>query len=182
MVYFEETTMQTRLISLLSLVLLPAIVTRGVIGSEPSRAASRPYRVLVVIGDQWDDPGSYSIDEQTSSGGRTRDSDKDFRDVITMLKIWGIPFDILRLDQQRLQINRFLNGIAEPNYSCLIWMANPKKLKGFSANYETVRRAVEEYGMSLICLTISQLPNYPTSSVLIIRAFQTDHPKAQTPR
>jgi len=150
--FFGETTMRTKFISLLSLVLLPAIVTSGAIAGEPSRAASRPYRVLVVIGDQWDDPGSYSIDEQRSSGGRTRESDKDFRDVITMLKIWGIPFDILRLDQQRLQINRFLDGIAKPNYSCLIWMANPDQLEGFSANYETVRRAVEEYGMSLIAL------------------------------
>ncbi|MFB0555652.1 MAG: hypothetical protein ACETWQ_20290, partial [Phycisphaerae bacterium] len=144
--------MRTKLISLLSLVLLLAIVTSGVIAGEPSRAASKPYRVLVVIGDQWDDPGSYSIDDQTRFGGRMRESNEDFRDVITMLKIWGIPFDILRLDQQRLQINRFLNGVAEPNYSCLIWMANPEKLEGFSANYETVRRAVKEYGMSLVAL------------------------------
>jgi hypothetical protein len=108
--------------------------------------------VLVIIGDQWDDPGSYNIDGQSRFGGRTHESDKDFRDVITMLKVWGIPFDILRLDQQRLQINRLLNGIAEPNYSCLIWMANPDRLKGFSANYGTVRRGVQEYGMSLIAL------------------------------
>ena len=39
---------------------------------------------------------------------------------------------MLRLDQQRLQINRFLNGVGEQNYSCLIWMADPNKLKGFS--------------------------------------------------
>jgi len=31
-------------------------------------------------------------------------------------------------------------------------MANPNILKGFSANYRTVRRAVEEYGISLIAL------------------------------
>jgi len=106
----------------------------------------------VVIGNQWNDPGSYRIDEQTQLGSRRFESNKDFRDVITMLKIWGIPFDILRLDQQRLQINRFLNGTAEPNYSCCIWMANPDCLEGFSANYKTVRRAVEEYGISLIAL------------------------------
>jgi len=108
-------------------------------------ASAKPYRVLVIIGDQWDDPGSYNIDS-------TRVSGEDFRDVVTMLKIWGIPFDILRLDQQRLQINRFLNGIAQPNYACVIWMADPNKLEGFSANYKTLRSAVQEYGMSLIAL------------------------------
>jgi hypothetical protein len=108
-------------------------------------AGTKPYRVLVVIGDQWDDPGSYNIDN-------TRVSGEDFRDVVTMLKIWGIPFDILRLDQQRLQINRFLNGIAQPNYACVIWMADPDKLEGYSANYQTLRRVVQDYGMSLIAL------------------------------
>jgi hypothetical protein len=104
----------------------------------------KPYKVLVVIADQWKDPASYSI--------TTRMSEPDFHDVITMLKVWGIPFDILRLDQQRLQINRFLDGVAKPNYGCIIWMAKPDKLEGMSANYETLRRAVEDYGMSLIVL------------------------------
>ena len=72
--------------------------------------------------------------------------------MVTMLKIWGIPFDILRLDQQRLQINRFLNGVAEPNYACVIWLADPDKLQGYSAHYETLRRVVEDYGISLIAL------------------------------
>jgi len=159
MEFFGQTAMRAGLMALLSLVLLLATAASGALAGKPSRAATtlrstspKPYRVLVVIGEQWDDPGSYSIDGQTRSASRTRESDTDFRDVITMLKIWGIPFDILRLDQQRLQTNRFLNGIAEPNYGCLIWMADPDQLEGFSANYETVRRAVEEYGMSLIVL------------------------------
>ncbi len=150
--FFTEAAMRTKLIVVFSLVLLPVAAISNAIAGNPGRPALRPYQVLVIIGDQWNDPGSYRIDEQTQLGGRSSDVNKDFRDVITMLKIWGIPFDILRLDQQRLQINRFLNGIAEPNYSCLIWMANPDSLEGFSANYETVRRAVEEYRISLIAL------------------------------
>ena len=150
--FFTETTMRTKLIVVFSLALLLVVAFSDAIAGNSSRSALRPYRVLVIIGDQWNDPGSYRIDEQTQLGGRRFESNKDFRDVITMLKIWSIPFDILRLDQQRLQINRFLNGIAEPNYSCLIWMADPDCLEGFSANYETVRRAVEEYGISLIAL------------------------------
>jgi hypothetical protein len=106
----------------------------------------KPFRVLVIIGDQWTDPSSYNIDP-------TRVKDEDFLDVVTMLKIWGVPFDILRLDEQRLQINRFLDGVAKPNYGCIIWMADPDKLSGYSANYETLKRAVNEYGISLIALT-----------------------------
>lgn len=106
----------------------------------------KPYRVLVVIGDQWDDPMSYNIDPARVNG-------EDFLDVVTMLKIWGIPFDILRLDEQRLQINRFLDYEARPAYGCVIWMADPDKLTGMSANYETLKRVVNEYGISLIILS-----------------------------
>jgi hypothetical protein len=105
----------------------------------------KPFRVLVIIGDQWTDPMSYNIDPRRVRG-------TDFLDVVNMLKIWGVPFDILRLDEQRLQINRFLDGEANPNYGCVIWMADPDKLKGYSANYQTLKRAVEEYGISMIAL------------------------------
>jgi len=105
----------------------------------------KPFRVLVIIGDQWTDPMSYNIDPFRVKG-------EDFIDVVTMLKIWGVPFDILRLDEQRLQINRFLDYAARPAYGCVIWMADPDKLKGMSANYETLERAVNEYGISMIAL------------------------------
>jgi len=105
----------------------------------------KPYRVLIVISDQWNDPMSYHIDPARVEG-------TEFLDVVTMLKIWGVPFDVLRLDEQRLQINRFLNGIAEPNYSCIIWMADPDKLDGYSANYRALKRAIHEYGISMIAL------------------------------
>ena len=51
--------------------------------------AARPYRVLVIIGDQWDDPGSYAIDSPSRFESRSRQSRKDFLDVVTMLKIGG---------------------------------------------------------------------------------------------
>jgi hypothetical protein len=34
----------------------------------------------------------------------------------------------------------------------MIWMADPDKLHGFSANYKTLERAVKEYGISMIAL------------------------------
>lgn len=105
----------------------------------------KPFRVLVVIDYQWTDPQSYSIDFRRVTG-------EEFIDVVSMLKIWGIPFDVLRLDEQRLQINRFLDGQANPNYGCIIWMADPGKLSGASSNFQTLKRAVEEHGISMIAL------------------------------
>jgi hypothetical protein len=105
----------------------------------------KPFRVLIIIGDQWTDPMSYHIDP-------TRVKGTDFMDVVNMLKIWGVPFDILRLDEQRLQINRFLDGMAEPNYGCVIWMADPDKLKGHSADFQALKNAIEKYGISMIAL------------------------------
>jgi hypothetical protein len=105
----------------------------------------KPFRVLIIIGDQWTDPMSYNIDPR-------RVKETDFLDVVNMLKIWGVPFDILRLDEQRLQINRFLDGEAKSNYGCFIWMADPDKLSGYSANYQTLKRVINEYGISMIAL------------------------------
>ena len=34
----------------------------------------------------------------------------------------------------------------------MVWLADPDKLQGYSANYKTVKRPVEEYGISLIVL------------------------------
>jgi len=144
--------MRIRLLAIVLFASRPGVAGAQAPAGDRSAALARPYRVLVVIGDQWDDPGSYCIDTTNRYGGVTRRSGKDFLDVITMLKIWGIPFDVLRLDQQRLQINRFLNGMAEPNYACVIWLADPDKLQGYSAHYETLRRVVEDYGISLILL------------------------------
>ncbi len=110
-----------------------------------ANVSSKPFRVLVIIGDQWTDPMSYNIDPFRVKGD-------DFLDVVTMLKVWGVPFDILRLDEQRLQINRFLDYAAKPAYGCVIWMADPDKLTGMSANYGTLQQAVNEYGISLIAL------------------------------
>ncbi len=121
------------------------VVARDQVKEINAEPLTKPFRVLVIIGDQWTDPLSYNIDTRRVRG-------TEFIDIITMLKIWGIPFDILRLDEQRLQINRFLDGLAKPAYGCIIWMADPDKLTGYSANYQILKRAVEEYGISMITL------------------------------
>ena len=40
----------------------------------------KPYRVLLVISDQWKDPSSYLVAE----GG-------EFQTIVTLFKSWGIP-------------------------------------------------------------------------------------------
>jgi len=85
MKFVTETTMRTKLIVTFALALLPVLAISNVIAGNSSRSSSRPYRVLVVTGNQWNDPGSYRIDEQTQLGNRRSGSNKDFRDVITML-------------------------------------------------------------------------------------------------
>lgn len=52
---------------------------------------SKPYHFLIVISDEWSDPASYIIE-----------GNSQFATVAGLLKTWGLPFDILRLDQQRL--------------------------------------------------------------------------------
>ena len=69
-----------------------------VAGSRGPRAAQAagervlPYRFLLVISDQWKDPASYLVD----GGG-------EFQVLVSLLKAWGLPFEILRLDQQKLR-------------------------------------------------------------------------------
>src|ERR1700679_1356010 len=59
-------------------------------------AQIKPYRVLLVISRQWKDPRSFLI----SGGG-------EFQTMVTLFKSWGIPFDILRLDQVTMDPNQF---------------------------------------------------------------------------
>ena len=52
----------------------------------------------LAVSDQWKDPASYVIDD-----------DGEFQAVAATLKTWGLPFDMLRLDQQRLDRYHFLD-------------------------------------------------------------------------
>ena len=71
--------------------LLATLLGGGALAAQPTPAPSQlPYRFLLVISTQWDYPNSYVIE-----GG------SEFSVVAALLKTWGIPFEILRLDQQR---------------------------------------------------------------------------------
>jgi hypothetical protein len=73
-----------------------------------------PYRFLLVISDQWKDPASYVLE-----------GDGEFPVVASLLKSWGLPFEILRLDQQRLDYH-MLERDGSPRYGTIIWLAGPE--------------------------------------------------------
>ena len=79
-----------------------------------SVGAYRPDRVLLIIGGQWDDPSSFLI--------RT---DNELHEIASLLKHWGTPFDILRLDQQKLDRSHFLDFTGKPRYGAILWDADP---------------------------------------------------------
>src|ERR1700730_8292232 len=77
---------------------------------KTSAAQLKPYRVLFVISDQWKDPTSFLV----SGGG-------EFQTIVTMFKSWGVPFDILRLDQLALDPNQFIDFENRPRYGAIVW-------------------------------------------------------------
>lgn len=80
--------------------------------------AAQPYRFLLVVGNQWEDDGSFLIER---SG--------EFQVTAALLKTWGLPFDILRLDQQRMDRYHLLERDGSPRYGTIIWDV-PADLKG----------------------------------------------------
>ena len=98
-----------------------------------------PYRFLLVIGNQWHDPASKLIE----AGG-------EFPVVATLLKTWGVPFDILRLDQERFDRYYLLDREGRPRYGTIIWdadpeVANPKDMAFLST-------LVDSHGLGLVVL------------------------------
>src|SRR3974390_358188 len=73
-------------------------------------APLKPYRVLIVISDQWKDPRSFLV----NGGG-------EFQTLVTMFKSWGIPFDILRLDQTLMDTNHFTDFSGRARYGAILW-------------------------------------------------------------
>jgi hypothetical protein len=73
-----------------------------------------PYRFLLVVSNQWNDPASYLVE-----------GSDEFRTLTSLLKNWGLPFDILRLDQQNFDRYHLFDREALPRYSTIIWDADP---------------------------------------------------------
>ena len=98
-----------------------------------------PYRFLIVISNQWRDPASYLIE----GGG-------EFQVTATLMKTWGLPFDILRLDQQRLDRYHLVDREGRPFYGTIIWDADPSGLQGKDLSF--LRSLVKDFGVNLVIL------------------------------
>lgn len=111
------------------IILLLGIVTYfSTLQADPS---VRPLGVALVIGDQFTDPLSYMVEVKPVQGvfsGNEREPEvygpSDFYRLVILLKSWGIPFDIYRLDQQFLDINMFIGPDDAPKYGTIIWAVN----------------------------------------------------------
>jgi hypothetical protein len=119
----------------------------------------KPFNVLVIIGDQWKDPASYLIEVPQPTGEYSGydaapevDGDSDFHHLVILLKSWGIPFDIVRLDQQLLDRYMFLDMYNKPKYGTVIWDVNPTD-NLLPQDYSIVTEMVKEYGIGLIAIS-----------------------------
>jgi hypothetical protein len=125
----------------------------------PESDAIRPFRVMVVIGDQWEDPASYMVSRPQPTGEYSGyftypevAGPHDFHQLMVMLKSWGIPFDIIRLDQQFLDRYMFLDMHGRPMYGTIIWDVNQGE-KLLHPDYSIIREMVEQHGIGLIALS-----------------------------
>ncbi len=130
----------------------------GFCESEDQNSA-RPFRVIVIIGDQWQDPMSYmvtspeALDEFSGYSSNPDVSGPiDFYHLMILLKSWAIPFDIVRLDQQFLDRNMFLGPDGKPMYGTIIWDVNQSD-KLLHPDYTIIKEMVENYGIGLIALS-----------------------------
>ena len=98
-------------------------------------------RVLLIIDDQWKDPASYIIQDG-----------EEFQHIAALLTLWCVPFDILRLDQEPMTINRFIDIHGHPAYGCIIWDADQSQLPA-SIDYSVLKDAVINFGINLIAVS-----------------------------
>ncbi len=98
----------------LALLVLAILIPAGL---APAAPAPLPYRFLLVISDQWKDEASELVQQ---SG--------DFQFLAALMKTWGLPFDILRLDQQRLDRYHLLDRDGRPRYGTILWNTGAAKV------------------------------------------------------
>jgi len=122
--------------------ILVGCVANGYTANAPTTIALKPYRVLVVIDVDWQgDPSSY-VDCTMWA----------FHDIVTLLKLWGIPFDVLRLDLNTLNTSLFLDGSGKAKYGVIIWNCNPGIFPRGSQDWSVLATVVKTHGISLISL------------------------------
>ena len=125
----------------------------------------KPYRVLIVISNQWKDPRSFLV----SGGG-------EFQTIVTMFKSWGIPFDILRLDQALMDPNHFTDFSGRPRYGAILWDVSGDVSVGDQALIED---AVQKQHISLVA--IGDRINQPAIQQLLGVHYKSEHMNSAHP-
>ena len=139
------------------LILITGLSAGRVSGSGAGKQL--PFRVLVIIGDQWKDPASYAVEMPEPTGEYSGyalkpevHGDNDFHHLVVLLKAWGIPFDVVRLDQQYLDRYMFLDMQERAKYGTIIWDVNmPDNL--LPQNYQIISDIVNDYGIGLVAIS-----------------------------
>ena len=99
----------------------------------------KPYRVLLVSGTQMRD--NYVIHDAADLG-----------DIAALLKLWGVPFDILRLDTHSMTLSDFVDGVGQARYGTIIWTARQDEYPGQVQDYSILAQAVNDCHISLIAV------------------------------
>ena len=153
-----------KLVALLTFILL-FILKPDALSKDYGNTMLKPFRVLIIIGDQWEDPASYLVTTpkplEEYSGYFTNpvvQGQVDFHHLMILLKSWGIPFDVVRLDQQFLNRHMFLNMDGKPMYGTIIWDVN-KSNKLLHPDYSIIQKMVQSYGIGLIALSDRIFPS-----------------------
>ncbi len=148
----------------------------------------KPLRVALVIGDQWDDPASYLINLPGPTGSYSGYDSRpdvqgasDFHDLAVLLKSWGIPFDVIRLDQQLLDRYVFLDMHDNPVYGTIIWDVNDSK-NLMPSDISMITEMVAEYGTGLISIAdrITQHPIQELLGIKYIGGWESNDPFSVT--
>jgi len=141
------------------LILVFLFLFSAMIYSSDKGVSLKPFRVVLVIGDQWEDPASYLVEMPHPTGRYSGYGEapevpgaSDFHDLTVLLKSWGIPFDVIRLDQQFLDRYMFLDMSGVPKYGTIIWDVNLSE-RLLNPDYSIITEMVQTYGIGLIALS-----------------------------
>jgi hypothetical protein len=145
--------------------ILAAIFLLGMMLPLHAAEPLKPYRVLIVISDQWKDPRSFLV----SGNG-------EFQTLVTMFKSWGIPFDVLRLDQTLMDPSHFADFEGHPRYGAILWDV-PGNLS--ASDQALVSDAVEKLHISLIA--IGDRVRQPAIQRLLGIQFKNSHMNSAHP-
>ena len=144
--------MKTRVLAgaLVAIIMIAAVLQTATRGDVTQTVSLNPLRVIIVEDIDWiSNPEGY-VDSSVWA----------FHDVISLLKLWSIPFDVLRLDNNLLNITEFIDSEGKPKYGVIIWNCRQDRFDPTNPNYvgkgtrdwSVLETAVLTYGMSLIAL------------------------------